>query len=138
MIEDDTEPEGAAEPVGLSVAEMAEATGVTGYTLRYYERAGLIRPVTRTRGGQRRYQPADVEWVRLLRRLRETGMPISQIRQYAALPAQGETTHRDRAELLTEHRAQVQQRIKRLREHERALTETIIKHERAITEIGDI
>lgn len=61
----------------------------SGYTLRYYERAGLIQAVTRTGGNQRRYQPGDVEWVRFLR-LRETGMPISQMHQYADLRAEGE------------------------------------------------
>ena len=49
---------------------MSAATGVSAHTLRYYERAELIRPVARNAGNQRRYSAADVEWVTLLLRLR--------------------------------------------------------------------
>lgn len=122
MLDDDTPPE-TAEPVGLSVAQMAETTGISGHTLRYYERAGLIQPITRTPGGQRRYQPEDVEWIRFLRRLRETGMPIAQMRHYADLRAHGDTTFRERLELLREHQREVRRQIARLRAHDRALTD---------------
>ncbi len=108
-------------PDGLSVAEMAAVTGVSGYTLRYYERAGLIQAVTRTGGNQRRYQPGDVEWVRFLLRLRETGMPISQMHQYADLRAEGESSRRARLELLDAHHERLRQQITALRGHERAL-----------------
>ncbi len=108
-------------PDGLSVAEMAAVTGVSGYTLRYYERAGLIQAVTRTGGNQRRYQPGDVEWVRFLLRLRETGMPISQMHQYADLRAEGESSLRARLELLDAHHERLRQQITVLRGHERAL-----------------
>lgn len=125
---DDTAPE-TAEPVGLSVAQMTETTGISGHTLRYYERAGLIQPITRTPGGQRRYQPGDIEWVRFLRRLRETGMPIAQMRHYADLRAHGDTTIPERMVLLVEHQQQVRRQIARLRAHDRALTDTIADYQ---------
>lgn len=103
------------------MAEMSAVTGVSGYTLRYYERAGLIQSVTRSRGNQRRYQPADVEWVRFLLRLRETGMPIAQMRQYSNLRADGHTSIRARLELLAEHRDRLREQIASLHGHERAL-----------------
>lgn len=103
------------------MAEMSAVTGVSGYTLRYYERAGLIRSVTRSRGNQRRYQPGDVEWVRFLLRLRETGMPIAQMRQYSNLRAEGDTSIRARLGLLAEHRDRLREQIASLRGHERAL-----------------
>lgn len=106
---------------GLSVAEMAAVTGVSGYTLRYYERAGLIQSVTRSSGNQRRYQPGDVEWLRFLLRLRETGMPIAQMRQYAALRTEGDASLRDRLALLAEHHERLRKQITALRGHERAL-----------------
>lgn len=85
---------------GLTVAQMSGATGVTAHTLRYYERAELIRPVARNSGNQRRYSPADVEWVKFLLRLRETGMPIAQMREYAILREQGPATTEPRLRLL--------------------------------------
>ena len=81
---------------GLTVAQMSAATGLSAHTLRYYERAELIRSVARTAGNQRRYSAADVTWLAFLLRLRETGMPIAQMREYAALRAQGVMTSQRR------------------------------------------
>lgn len=104
---------------------MSVATGVTAHTLRYYERAGLVRPVARSSGNQRRYSAADVEWVRFLLRLRETGMPIARIREYAALREQGPATTEPRLRLLEAHQAGLHEQIARLRAHETALIEKI-------------
>lgn len=122
------------EPDGLSVAHMAETTGVSGYTLRYYERAGLIRSIPRTSGNQRRYHASDVEWVRFLLRLRETGMPIAQMREYAALRAQGDVSLRPRLDMLTDHHQALRQQIKTLQTHERALRTKIETYRRMIAD----
>lgn len=100
---------------------MSGATGVTAHTLRYYERVELLRPVARSSGNQRRYSPADVEWVRFLLRLRETGMPIAQMREYAVLREQGPVTTEARLRLLEVHQAGLREQIARLRAHEEAL-----------------
>jgi DNA-binding transcriptional MerR regulator len=48
----------------LSIAEAAHRSGVSVYTLRYYERAGLMATVPeRTTGGSRRYHAADLKWI---------------------------------------------------------------------------
>ncbi|WP_292900401.1 MerR family transcriptional regulator [Microbacterium sp.] len=113
------------EDTGLTVAQMSVATGVTAHTLRYYERAGLVRPVARSSGNQRRYSAADMEWVRFLLRLRETGMPIARMRDYAALREQGPATTEPRLRLLEAHQAGLREQIARLRAHETALVEKI-------------
>ncbi|PZQ89946.1 MAG: MerR family transcriptional regulator [Leifsonia xyli] len=107
---------------------MSAATGVTAYTLRYYERAELIHPVARNAGNQRRYSAADVEWVRFLLRLRETGMSIAQMREYAVLRAQGRVTTEPRLRLLEAHRATLREQIARLRTHEKALAAKIASY----------
>ncbi|WP_084074462.1 MerR family transcriptional regulator [Demequina sp. NBRC 110052] len=111
----------AEDEAGLTVAQMSEAIGMTAHTLRYYERAGLIRTVSRSAGNQRRYSAADVEWLRFLVRLRETGMPIARMREYAGLRARGPATTDSRLRLLEEHHADLRQQITLLRAHERAL-----------------
>lgn len=102
---------------------MSEATGVSAHTLRYYERAELIRPVGRSSRNQRRYSAADVEWVRFLLRLRETGMRITQMREYAVLREQGPVTTEARATRV--HQTGLREQIARLRAHEEALAEKI-------------
>lgn len=116
------------------MAEMSVVTGVSGYTLRYYERAGLIEAVTRSSGNQRRYQPGDVEWVRFLLRLRETGMPIAQMREYAALRAQGDASIRARLTLLAEHHERLREQITTLRGHERALRAKVETYRQALAD----
>jgi DNA-binding transcriptional MerR regulator len=105
----------------LTVAEMAAATGVSAHTLRYYERAGLMHPVARNSGNQRRYSEADVEWLKFLLRLRETGMPIGRIREYAELRAQGAATLEARVALLEAHQNGLYEQIARLHAHQKAL-----------------
>jgi DNA-binding transcriptional MerR regulator len=92
----------------LSISDAAEATGVSAHTLRYYERAGLMRdPVPRGRSSHRRYTEEEIAWVTLLTKMRSTGMPIRRIREYAELARAGEETEAARLELLEEHRRAV-------------------------------
>ena len=91
----------------LSIAEAAEATGLSAHTLRYYERAGLLEPVDRNQGGHRRYRQPDLELIRFLSKLRATGMPIRDVRRYAELLKAGDATNEERLALLEAHREAV-------------------------------
>ena len=95
----------------LTPADMADQTGVSIDTLRYYEREGLIDPVTRAPNGHRRYSADDVLWVQVLRCLRDTGMTIEQLRHYCELGQRGEQTADERRSLLLAHRAEVEAQI---------------------------
>ena len=97
--------------VSLTIAEAAEASGVSAHTLRYYEREGLLGRVSRTGNGHRRYGELELEWLRLLTKLRATGMPIREIRAYADLYRSGDTTHPDRLALLEAHRERVRAQV---------------------------
>ena len=115
--------------VDLTVAQMSVATGVSAHTLRYYEKAGLIRPVSRNSGNQRRYSAADVEWVRFLLRLRETGMPIAHMREYAQHRERRSVTIEPRLRLLEAHQAGLREQIARLRTHEKALAAKVATYQ---------
>ena len=52
--------------MGLTIKEVSEKFNISSETLRYYERVGVIPPVTRTAGGIRDYQEDDIAWVCLL------------------------------------------------------------------------
>jgi DNA-binding transcriptional MerR regulator len=83
---------------------MAERTGATIDTLRYYEKERLITNVARAGSGHRRYSEADVGWVDVLRCLRQTGMPIQAMKAFADLGQQGEHTEPERYARLLAHR----------------------------------
>jgi len=92
----------------LAISEVAEATGLSTHTLRYYERAGLmLTPVDRASSSHRRYSAADITWVGFLTKLRATGMPIAVVAEYAELVRRGDVTTADRLELLQRHRITV-------------------------------
>ncbi|WP_346774645.1 MerR family transcriptional regulator [Cellulomonas sp. IC4_254] len=102
----------------LTIAEAAAATGLTPYTLRYYERDGLLLDaVERASSGHRRYTERDLGWIHLLTRLRATGMPIREIREYADLVRQGEGTEPERMALLQAHRDAVRAQLAEVTEH---------------------
>ena len=98
----------------LTVREAATLTGISAYTLRYYERVGVLAPVSRTTRGHRRYAQADLEHLRFLHCLRATGMPIRRMQDFAALARQGRGTLTDRRELLESHRREVQAHIEEM------------------------
>lgn len=95
-------------------AAAAARTGLSLDTLRYYERIGLLRAVPRTAGGRRRYRGSDLDVLSLMSCLRDTGMPVRDMRRYAALLHEGDATEPARLALLREHRAEVDRRIARL------------------------
>jgi len=104
--------------VTLSIAEAADATGLTPDTLRYYERDGLmLRPVGRSATGHRRYTDADLGWINLLNCLRGTGMPIRDVRRYAELVRGGDGNEQARLDLLRAHRVQVLAQLAEVQEH---------------------
>ncbi|MDX6417914.1 MAG: hypothetical protein QOG28_2534, partial [Trebonia sp.] len=62
-----------------SISEAAGKCGLSQHTLRWYERIGLIGPVARGTDGRRRFSDADLDWLTLITRLRETGMPVGDM-----------------------------------------------------------
>lgn len=105
----------------LSISDVAARTGLSAHTLRYYERIGLIAPVVRAPGGQRRYAASDLDWIGFLLRLRETGMPIGQMQAFAFLRSEGNATAPARRQMLEQHLAEVLASITTLQNAAQAL-----------------
>lgn len=106
-----------APTVSLSIAEAAEASGLSAYTLRYYEQIGLIAPIDR-RSGARRYSDADMRWLDFLVRLRATGMSMQGMQRYAQLLRQGnaDASVDERQAMLEAHAARLEADIRAQRE----------------------
>jgi DNA-binding transcriptional MerR regulator len=101
----------------LTISDAARASGVSAHTLRYYERAGLLDPVDRAGSGHRRYAEQDLVRIQFLMRLRATGMPIRQIREYADLARRGEDTEDARMAMLVAHRDAVRSQLEETARH---------------------
>lgn len=122
----------AAVPVG----EVTTLTGLSVDTLRYYERQGLIPPVARTPGGQRRYDQQDLNRLSFLVNLRATGMPIALMWRFAQLRQEGEAARSARLSLLLEHRATVRDHITALRRNLHIIDLRIDRHRRILRQRG--
>jgi DNA-binding transcriptional MerR regulator len=101
-----------------SPGQVAEQTGFSIDTLRYYERVGLLEDIERNSGGQRVFSEQDVSWLMILRCLRETGMPIQRMVRFAELARGGEETIPERITVLEEHDREVDAKIAQLRDEQ--------------------
>lgn len=90
----------------MTIGEIAEKTNLPESTLRYYEKKGLIK-VVRDGNGRRDYEESDIEWIKFIRRLKETGMLLKDIELYSRLRYRGSSTMPERLEILQEHRKYV-------------------------------
>ncbi|NJO41308.1 MAG: MerR family transcriptional regulator [Cyanobacteria bacterium CRU_2_1] len=98
----------------LTIQQVAQQTGLSAHTLRYYERNGLLEPVNRTSSGHRRYSAEDIARIEFLTRLRATGMPIRQMQEFARLFRERPETIAERRTILEAHAQHVQAHIQEL------------------------
>lgn len=115
----------------ISIGAFAQQTGISAHTLRYYEKEGLLKP-GRDDNGRRYFTGRDAEWVAFIKRLKETGMPIRDIREYAQLREQGEATLTPRKALLERHREKVKRTLEQWTEHLASLERKIEFYEAEI------
>lgn len=86
----------------MTIKEVSEKFEISQDTLRYYERIGLIPPVSRTAGGIRDYQEKDLGWVETAVCMRNAGVPIEALIEYVRLYQMGDATFEARRALLQE------------------------------------
>lgn len=108
----------------LTMKKMEKETGLTSYTLRYYEKEEIIIP-KRLGNDRRSYTEADVEWILFVKQLRELNITIDEIRQYALLIRQGEETIESRIQFLEMHNDRIKMQIKALNEAEKLFTRQV-------------
>jgi MerR family mercuric resistance operon transcriptional regulator len=98
---------------GLRIGDVARSAGVNVQTLRYYERRGLVVPVFRRHSGQREYDPADVDRVRVIKAAQRLGFTLDEIREMFDLAAHRRGTDELRTMTVAKI-AEIDARIERL------------------------
>lgn len=107
-----------------SIGEFSKLTGLSIHTLRYYEYEQLIVPI-RNKNNIRRYSDKDIAWIDFIKRLKDTGMPIKKIKEYAKLRSKGDITLSKRMEMLIQHYGFLEKQISILQEHKEKLDQKI-------------
>ena len=90
----------------MRIKEFSEKTGLTSYTIRFYEKKDLFR-VKRDKKNRRIYDETDIEWIKMLKRLKDMGMKLSEIKKYSDLRYEGNGTIKERMKILTNHKKYV-------------------------------
>lgn len=110
---------------GIPIGELSRLTGVNIETIRYYEKIKMLRPPPRTEGGRRIYGPAETRALAFIRRGRELGFGLDDIRALLALGAPGEASCPEVREIAAQHLDDIRSKIADLRKLERLLAKTI-------------
>jgi len=100
--------------MSLSIGAAGEQTGLSPDTLRYYERIGLLGPVGRNAGGQRRYTRADIARLRFVRRAQAMDFSLEEIGQLLTLREQGGDVRSDVRAMTETKLTAIEQRIQTL------------------------
>lgn len=116
----------------MTIKEVSEKYGLSQDTLRYYEKIGVIPPVTRTSGGIRNYTEQDIGWVENAVCMRNAGLPVEVIAEYCRLFSMGDSTIGARLELLTEQRKKLIEQKEQLEKEISRLDYKIGRYEIAV------
>lgn len=95
----------------MHITDAATLSGLPADTIRFYEKSGMLPAIARDARGWRSFGPADIEWLKTLRYLRNTGMPLDDVKAFARSAHAADSTARD----------QQQTRLALLRTHARRL-----------------
>ncbi len=116
----------------MTIKVTSEKYGISQYTLRYYEKIGMIPPVTRTPGGIRDYKRKDLDWVELVLCMRNAGLPVKVMVEYLKLHQQGDSTIPARLKLLVNQQEILLKQKKNINETLNRLNYKISRYEIAV------
>lgn len=100
--------------MAYTISEVAQKLNLTVYTLRYYDKEGLIPFVERTPSGTRLFKESDIEALNVIECLKSTGMPIKEIKNFIDWCSEGDSTLQQRYNLFLERKAAVKAQLEEL------------------------
>ena len=99
-----------------TIGEMAKMLDVAPSTLRYYDKEGLLPFVERTEGGIRMFKESDYEGLTIINCLKNSGMPLKDIKVFLEMVNQGDASIEQRLELIEKQRGRVLQQMEDLQQ----------------------
>ena len=94
----------------MKITKAAIVSGLSTDTIRYYEKSDMLPEISRSSEGHRDFNQKDVEWLTLLFWLRETGMPVKQMKRFTSLAKDGDATIAERRQILLDHAKELARR----------------------------
>jgi MerR family mercuric resistance operon transcriptional regulator len=112
---------------GMPIGELSRLTGVNIETIRYYEKIKMLQAPPRTEGGHRIYGPTEARVLAFIRRARELGFSLDEIRALLELGGPGNASCADVRKIATRHLDDIRTKIADLKKLERLLAKTIAR-----------
>lgn len=98
----------------MTIQEVSNELDISKDTLRYYERIGLVGPITKNKSGIRVYKEDEVNRLNFIKCMRNAQVPIEVLKEYLSLYDKGEETKEERRKLLEEQKVLIEDKIKNL------------------------
>lgn len=109
----------------MKISDISKRLGISSYTLRYYEKIGIIKNIKRDEKGQREFTENDARWLEFIVRLKKMQMPIEKMKRYAELRYEGDSTIFERCALLENHKSTLLDKVREFNESISFLNEKI-------------
>jgi MerR family mercuric resistance operon transcriptional regulator len=117
----------ANEMEGMPIGELSRLTGVNIETIRYYERIEMLPLPPRTASGRRVYDSTHLRILAFIRRSRELGFSLDEIRALIRLGGPEKATCREVREIAAHHLEDIRDKIDDLQKLERLLAKTVAR-----------
>ena len=118
----------------MTIAEASKKLNLSTYTLRYYEKIGLIPEVSRTKSGIRNYTEKDLEHLQSVICFRNAGVSIETLIEYMKLYKKGNSTMEARKQLLISQKEAIKKRLEDIQNTYETLSLKIDNHEKLLVE----
>jgi DNA-binding transcriptional MerR regulator len=115
-----------------TIRQVAEKMGVTIPTLRYYDKEGLLPFVDKKLDGTRVFKDEDFQGLAIITCMKNSGMPIKDIKKYMDLCQKGDSTLHERLEIFFERKEAVQKQMEELKKVMETINHKIGYYETAI------
>jgi DNA-binding transcriptional MerR regulator len=118
--------------MSYTISQAAEKMGVTVPTLRYYDNEGLLPFLDKKPDGTRVFKDEDFQGLAIITCMKNSGMPIKDIKKYMDLCEQGDTSLQERLDIFFERKEAVQKQMEELNKVMETINHKIWYYETAI------
>lgn len=94
-----------------TISDVAKKMNISAYTLRFYDAKGLFPFVERDKNNVRLFSVKDLEWVYVVQCLRDTGLPLKDIKKYIEMCLEGDNTISERKKVMVAQRAIMEKKL---------------------------
>ena len=97
--------------MGYKISDISKKTGLSAYTLRFYDQKGLLPFVARDKHGRRHFKDEDLAFLSIITCLKNTGMQLNDIKKFVEWSMDGDPTYEKRLDFFTKHKKEVEKQL---------------------------